>query len=191
MQRITTWAAALAGFITFTAQESRACKVIDPNHTIVKKVQDHGATFHGTVVSSEMGPTCGGTARVISLKVIRAFGPATAAAPGDTVSVFSSSSEAMCGVNYAVGTEVVIFSDRAANCVSPGPTLSTNQADFNQANPSKAQLDSLYQSPTSLHPRSMKSAKANPSQIQGVTGFVHPGKPTTGLHRGDGRFVLP
>lgn len=190
MLRIIAGAASL---LVVTALETQACKFLNPNHGIVRKSQDHGATYHGTVLASALGEACGATHRLITLKVIKAFGADAEAGAGDTVTVFSASQDAMCGVNYAIGTEVVIFSDKVPSCTGPGPNLSTSQADFNEVAPSKAQLDSLYLGvPTALSgPGSARSGRQGIRAGAGRMRFIRPDMADESECQADGRWVSP
>jgi hypothetical protein len=170
----------LGGALTATA-----CKVINPNHGITQKAEDHPATYHGTVQKSEEGTACGVASRLFTLKLIKAFG--AAAMPGESVVVSSPTGD--CGSNYAIGTEVVIFVDTPTGCTGPG-SQTTGEASFNEVSPSKAQLDSLYQRPTAVATPAEK-----PDRAPGVFGnrrgmtFSRTGREPE--RRTDGRAIAP
>lgn len=100
------------------------------------------ATVHGVLVKTSAGRVCEGDILRLHFLVRGASG--LGAIPGDTVVIGTHPGSAACGVDYALGTEVVVFATKSPqSCRPPVDFLFTTLPSGNVERPSAAQIDSL------------------------------------------------
>lgn len=162
-----------------------ACTVFWKNLTILERRDQAELTVHGKLVAKEMGTACGQSVRLLHFEVRKAFGKP--AGPGDTVVIATPPNDAACGVDYPLGTEVVVFANRSPwYCATPIDMPFTSHANWNLRAPTDSQVDSLHGGPASL---AYPVNKAGRTSAAGITmGFAAPGK---GTCRADGRSLAP
>src|SRR5687768_7653944 len=105
----------ISAVLAAAAAGAFACSFIPENLNILQRKAKHRGTYHAVLVKTTLGQSCGTQARLLHLQVKRAFGPG-AASPGDTVTLATQTSSAACGVDYPLGSELVLFADIFGRC---------------------------------------------------------------------------
>lgn len=168
-----------------------ACSIMPSSKNLVERKASSPVTVHGVLVGNEIGTVCDRESRLLAFRVITAFGGGTA--PGDTVVISTPTSDASCGVNYPLGTEVIVFTSTPWGCQTGTQGLGTHLASYNVERPSQVEVDSLNGAtalPRPLKPTSVTPASNAPVPVRSGAQWTFPLREG---HRGsaDGRMLSP
>lgn len=170
-----------------------ACSVIGPGLDILGKKNQAEATVHGILVKKGVATVCQAEIRQLHFRVTKAYG--FAAAPGDTVVIGTPINSAACGVDYDIGTEVVVFAAKTPYyCQPPVDQLFTSLADFNVGQPTQEQLDSLHVTLALRDPadgRVVVRKSLSGGFAAGLMTFPMAGASEKGRCAADGRVLAP
>lgn len=129
-------------FLLAAASMAPACSVIANWKSVVERKDMAPLTVHGILVKTGPGTLCGQPYLHLYFQVKKAFGAQIAV--GDTVAIATPSNSAMCGVNYPIGAEVIVFTGKASFCQGPSEPWFTSLGSYNVQAPTPGQVDSLY-----------------------------------------------
>lgn len=105
------------------------------------KKEKNRVTLHGVLVGKEESVACGAPNIVLSFNVENTFG--IYVPRGNTMTIATAASSAACGVDYPLGTEVLVFADNYFSCNQPSDLIWTYLMSNNISMPTRSQLDSL------------------------------------------------
>lgn len=182
----------IPGLLLGAVSLTPACSIMPDYKNILEHKALSKVTVHGVLVRKDAGKVCNTDALLLSFMVTKAFG--VQAAPGDTVVVGTPASSAACGVDYPLGTEVIVFTGTPWICQGSSDLPWTSQGSFNVQSPRQAQVDSIHGT-VALRETGSQDAVASarsPSPIRSVHGgilFQNPAVPEARAKRADGRAV--